>query len=104
MFASKLLCRMLIVISLIALLSGCAGFQTGRRELVTLDDSVVTANVKDALAKDPILGKYKIDVNTVSGEVILRGRVGSLQDVYHAAEVVNNVRGVHSLFNDLSEK
>ena len=106
MYKSKLLSKVLIGISLVTSLSGCETTQSQmmKRKQVHLDDAVVTAKVKESLSKDPILQKYTIAVFTVSGEVVLRGHVGSLDDVYRAAEIVNNVEGVQSLLNDLSEK
>ncbi|WP_243371848.1 BON domain-containing protein [Geotalea sp. SG265] len=105
MFKSKLLGKILIGIGLVAALSACETTQNGgNRRKVQLDDSVVTAKVKEALAKDPTLQKYDIQVQTVSGKVVLRGRVDSINDVYRAAEVVNRVEGVQFLLNDLSEK
>ena len=106
MFKSKLLSNVLIGISLVTSLSGCETIQNQmmERNIVHLDDAVVTAKVKESLSKDPILQKYTINVFTVSGQVVLRGNVGSLEDVYRAAEIVNNVEGVQSLLNDLSEK
>ena len=99
MFTSKLLGKLLIAICLVTSLSAC---ETTRN--LHLDDATVTAKVKEALSKDPTLRKYTLDVYTVSGEVVLRGHVDSIKDVYKAAEIVNKVEGVHFLLNDLSEK
>lgn len=106
MFKLKILSKVLIGVSLVTSLSGCetAKNQMMERSQVHLDDAVVTAKVRESLSKDPILQKYTIEVFTVSGEVVLRGHVGSLDDVYRAAEIVNKVEGVQSLLNDLSEK
>ena len=106
MFKSKLLGKALIGIGLVTALSGCETTQDQmmKRNQMRLDDAAVTAKVKEALSKDPTLRKYTLDVYTVSGEVVLRGHVDSLKDVYKAAEIVNKVEGVHFLLNDLSEK
>jgi osmotically-inducible protein OsmY len=103
MFKSKSLSKVLIGISLVTFLSGC---ETTQNQIMKRhqDDAVVTAKVKEALTKDPTLQKYTIDVSTVSGEVVLRGHVDSLEDVYRAAKIVNKVEGVQFLLNDLSEK
>ena len=106
MFKLRLLSKVLIGISLVTSLSGCETTQNQmmNRNQVRLDDAVVTAKVKESLSKDPTLQKYTIEVFTISGEVVLRGHVDSLEDVYRAAKIVNNVEGVQSLLNDLSEK
>jgi len=103
MFTLKLLYRVLIGIGLVASLSACAtpGELMMERKK---DDAAVTAKVKEALSKEPTLRKYTLDVYTVSGEVVLRGHVDSIKDVYKAAEIVNKVKGVQFLLNDLSEK
>jgi osmotically-inducible protein OsmY len=103
MFKSKLLRKILIGISLVTSISGCETTRNQRNQ-VHLDDAVVTAKVKEALSKDPTLQKYNIHVLTVSGEVVLKGHVDSPKDVLRAAEIVNNVEGVQSLLNDLSDK
>lgn len=67
-------------------------------------DQTVTTMVKAALANDPTLRRYIINVKTINGEVLLEGQVDSLNDVYKAAEVVNRVDGVKSLYNGLDVK
>jgi len=106
MFKSNLLSKVLIGISLVTSLSGCETTQSRmmKQNQVHLDDAVVTAKVKESLSKDPTLQKYTIEVFTMSGEVVLRGNVNSIEDVYRAAKIVNEVEGVRSLLNDLSEK
>jgi hyperosmotically inducible periplasmic protein len=106
MFKSKLIGKILLGICLVTSLSGCETTQNTQMQQNNkhLDDAAVTARVKEALSKEPTLQKYAIDVLTVSGEVVLKGHVDSLKDVLKAAEIVNKVKGVQSLLNDLSEK
>ena len=42
-----------------------------------VDDSAITASIKADMLKDPGLAALRIDVNTVKGEVTLRGEAGS---------------------------
>lgn len=102
----KVLSKILIGIGLVTALSACGTgqYQMTRQNQVHLDDAVVTAKAKESLSKDPVLKKYTIDVTTLSGEVVLRGRVDSLEDVYRAARIVNEIEGVQFLCNDLAEK
>ena len=105
MIKTNFLLKTMACVCLITAISGCQTFQSqAQKPKVHLDDAVVTAKVKEALSKDPTLQKYTIDVRTVGGEVVLKGHVGSLQDVYKASEIVNEVEGVQSLYNDLTEK
>lgn len=103
MSRSKLLSKILLGISLVTALSACATAEQMRQQRQE-QDAAITAKVKESLAQDPVLKKYSIDVLTLSGEVVLRGRVDSLEDVYRAARIVNKIKGVQSLFNDLAEK
>ena len=103
MFKSEFFSRVLIGTLLVSSISGCETVQNQMMER-HLDDSVVTAKVKESLSKDPTLQKYTLNVSTMSGKVVLSGHVDSLEDVYRAAKIVNSVEGVLFLFNDLSEK
>ncbi|RII26270.1 MAG: transporter [Geobacter sp.] len=106
MVKSNFLLKTMACICLIIALAGCETTQsrTQERSKVRLDDAVVTAKVKEALSKDPALQKYTIEVRTVGGEVALKGHVGSLQDIFKAAEIVNKIEGVDSLYNGLTDK
>ncbi len=97
---SRLVKSLVCVCSTTALL-GCAALQNqGSGQPV--DDPTITARVQAAISNDPSLRKFTISVQTVKGEVVLRGRVETQQDVTKAAEVVHSVKGVVSLYNDLT--
>ena len=69
-----------------------------------IDDSVITANVKAALAGDDLVKAYQVNVKTVKGVVQLSGFVSS-NDVQSRADVVASaVEGVVSVENDLLVK
>ncbi len=99
---SRLVKSLVCVCSIIALW-GCAAMQN-QSSGQPVDDQAITAGVQAALSKDPSLEKYMITVQTFKGEVVLRGRVDTQQDVGRAAEVVHGVKGVVSLYNDLAVK
>jgi osmotically-inducible protein OsmY len=71
MVTSKLLGKALIGIGLVISLSACAAMNNAMMAQKKVDDAAVTAKVKEALAKDPTLKKYTIDVRTISGEVVM---------------------------------
>lgn len=64
-------------------------------------DASLTAKVKTALMTAPELRSMKIDVDTQSGVVHLKGEVKSSKEKVQAEEVANKVAGVQSVVNDL---
>jgi hyperosmotically inducible protein len=103
MVSLRLQWKVLAYICLMSAFLGCATTQNQKVEQ-QLDDQTITAKVQTALSNDPSLKKFTIEVKTYHGEVVLKGKVDSLEDVYRAAEIVNPVEGVKSVFNDLDVK
>ncbi|QWF69397.1 BON domain-containing protein [Methylomonas paludis] len=69
---------------------------------VYIDDSVITAKVKEAILADAILKVGQIEVTTVNGVVKLSGKLASAQQVNKAIELVGSLKNVKSVTNDLS--
>jgi len=67
-----------------------------------LDDSVITAKVKLALARD--LPATAVSVETHRGRVLLSGFVDDEQDVRRAREIAASVRGVAKVTSGLQIK
>ena len=65
-------------------------------------DAVITTTVKAELAKDSSLSAIKINVDTDSGRVILRGTAPSAQAREHATALATGVKGVVSVDNQLT--
>ena len=65
-------------------------------------DAVITTTVKAELAKDSTLSAIKINVDTDSGRVILRGTAPSAQAREHATALATGVKGVVSVDNQLT--
>jgi hyperosmotically inducible protein len=83
--------------------TGCA--RGGRQERPEqIDDTAITAGVKAAIVREPVLKASQIDVETKKGIVQLSGYVGSPDDVAAAASVARTVKGVKSIRNDLRLK
>jgi osmotically-inducible protein OsmY len=94
--------KFLVCIGLITLFLGCAATQN--REESTgeyLDDSVITAAVKDVIFDEPTLKVFQISVETYQGIVALSGSVDSQKAVDKVGEIVRKVEGVKSIKNDL---
>jgi hyperosmotically inducible protein len=84
-------------------LAGCGG--TGSRLApAAMDDSAITAGVKQAIGRSAELKAADIDVATREGIVQLSGYVGSAENVATAASVARTVKGVKSVRNDLRLK
>lgn len=66
-----------------------------------VDDAVITAKVKSAMLEEPSLKSAEINVETFKGVVQLSGFVRSRADINKAAELVNGVKGVKSVKNDM---
>ena len=62
-----------------------------------IDDSVITATVKAAIANDSIFKASHIEVTTVNGVVKLSGTVDSEQVIGRAMEVANSQKNIKSV-------
>ena len=69
-----------------------------------IDDTVVTARVKVALMRDPLINSYDFKVDTHKGEVMLSGFVDSQEQLDRASRVMHNVEGVKSIRNYVALK
>jgi len=69
-----------------------------------VQDSVITAKVKAALLKDPVVKGTSVKVETHRGTVLLSGFVASQQEVQRAAEVAAGIGGVVSVRNGITIK
>ena len=96
--------RSLLVLLAIAVIGGCAGSRTQESTGEYVDDSAITAKVKNAILDDSSLKVFQINVETFKGVVQLSGFVNSPQVRSRAAEVASRVSGVKSVTNDLIVK
>lgn len=69
-----------------------------------MDDSAITASIKADLLKEPGLSALKIDVNTVKGEVTLKGEAASAAAKDRAGQIAAAVNGVVKVNNTISVK
>lgn len=89
-----------LVVMLVSVI-GCAGSPTKEGPGEYVDDTVITSKVKAAIFNEPTLKSAEINVETFKGIVQLSGFVSSQANIYKAAEVARNVRGVASVKNDM---
>ena len=69
-----------------------------------MDDSAITAKVKAALVKDPLVSALAVNVKTYKGVVQLSGFVNTDAEKTRAAEVAVGVYGVKTVTNSLIVK
>jgi hyperosmotically inducible protein len=67
-----------------------------------MDDSAITAKVKWAIMRDPVLETLEISVATTDGVVSLTGAVDSQQSIDRATEVAREIPAVKSVENHLT--
>jgi hyperosmotically inducible protein len=67
-----------------------------------MDDSSITAKVKWAIMRDPVLETLEISVATTDGVVSLTGAVDSQQSIDRATEVAREIPAVKSVENHLT--
>jgi hyperosmotically inducible protein len=70
----------------------------------TIDDSLVTTNVKAALVGNPITKARQINVETLRGVVQLSGFVDSKAEIDEATNVAKSISGVKDVHNELVVK
>jgi hyperosmotically inducible periplasmic protein len=69
-----------------------------------VDDTVITAKVKTALATDPVVAAHQVNVETREGVVQLAGFVDSSDQKSKASELTRRVSGVKQVDNQLEVK
>ena len=69
-----------------------------------VDDSVITAKVKTALAQDPGVEGHDVDVKTREGVVQLAGFVDNSAQKSQASDVARHIAGVKQVDNQLEVK
>ncbi|MBL6988067.1 MAG: BON domain-containing protein [Methylobacter sp.] len=67
-----------------------------------IDDTIITAKVKAAILKDPLLSASRIEVTTDKGVVKLSGTVDSEKSISRAMEVAGGQENVKSVQSDLT--
>lgn len=93
-----------IALAAAATMGGCAETSTHEATGQYVDDSVITAKVKAAIAGEPSLSVSEINVETYKGIVQLSGFVSQASDIPTATRVARGVGGVQSVKNSLQVK
>lgn len=100
-----------VVVSAVALLLITACNKTPNSETMTMPntpssvsvaDVDVTTNVKVALANEPVLKGFDIDVITTKGDVRLIGVVDNQSQIDMAIKLAKQAEGTHAIHDELS--
>jgi len=83
---------------------GCTATRTQESTGQYIDDTAITAKVKAAILNDQVLKASEINVETFKGRVQLSGFVRSRSDIDRAVSVVQGVKGVQTVANDMRVK
>ncbi len=90
-----------VVVALLAALAAYAEEPVKRSPGQYVDDKVITAKVKAALAEDPGVKALQVKVETYEGVVQLSGFVDNPDQIARAADIAKGIEGVKSVKNDL---
>lgn len=99
MFKRKSL--IVILLSLVFFVAGCAGNRTTESVGEYLDDSLITTKVKALLTKDAVVKSFDISVETFRGIVILSGFVDEKGQINRAVSIAKSVKGVKEVRSNL---
>lgn len=83
----------------LSFLSGCAS--GGRTAGEIVDDAVIVSDINKKIIKDADLSYWKINVDSVQGNVTLTGRVKTQAAADKAVAYANSTRGVKSVRSGL---
>lgn len=98
---AAILRKSLLVSFLVALLAACAMFSDRETAGQYIDDSTITAKVKEAFVADPQVSAMQVNVETMQGVVQLSGFVDSDTIRDRAVELARRVNGVKAVKNDI---
>lgn len=83
----------LLMIILSTLIAACTERQ--------VDDAMLTARIKARMTADGRVSPSRVDVDTLNGDVTLRGEVPTQEEKDAAAQVARNVEGVRSVSDQI---
>jgi osmotically-inducible protein OsmY len=89
---------------LLSLPTGCAGTATRQSTGEYVDDASVTAKVKAAFVKDPVVKAMQVDVTTFKGNVQLSGFVDTAEQKARAGQIAAGIQGVTNVTNNITVK
>lgn len=93
--------KIIAALFMAVVLAGCASTATESSTGEFIDDTVITARVKTALAKDPMVSALAVSVESFKGAVQLSGFVKTAAERDRAVKIAEDVPGVTQVFNSI---
>jgi hyperosmotically inducible periplasmic protein len=90
--------------SVATLSTGCAGTATRESTGEYIDDATISAKVKGAFVKDPLVKALDVKVDTFKGTVQLSGFVDTAEQKARAEQIAAGITGVAGVKNNISLK
>ena len=94
---------LVLVVLVQFLLAGCTSL-TGETAGQSIDDTVLTSEIKAKLGDEKLINTTRISVKTERGVVYLTGAVGTSEERDKAVSIAKNVKGVHEVVDHLAVK
>lgn len=90
------------IIGVMAALASVMGRQARKpKTKEAIEDSLITARIKAALAQDDLMKGYQVSVHTDRGIVQLSGFVDTEEYARKAEDIAHTIQGVRSIQNSL---
>jgi len=93
--------KILAVPALVLSLAACAMFEGRETTGQYVDDTAITAKIKQAYVADPHVSALQINVETMQGVVQLSGFVDSTANEKRAVRLAQQVKGVKSVQDNI---
>lgn len=93
--------RRLLTSLCLLLLVACAPTATREGTGEYVDDTLITAKVKAALAADPVAKATEVNVETFKGTVQLSGFISTPEARERAVDLARGIKGVRGVKNDM---
>ena len=101
---SSLLALLALSSGLALLPAGCSATATRESTGEYVDDSAITAKVKAAFVRDPVVKALDVKVETFTGVVQLSGFVDTPDQKGRAEQIARGMPGVQSVKNNIAIK
>ena len=97
----KTLAKLFAIPVLVVSLAACSIFEGRETTGEYVDDTTITAKVKEAYIGDPTVKAMQVNVETMQGNVQLSGFVDSVSAEQRAVQLAREVKGVKSVQDNI---
>ena len=101
MFTTKTAATFFLIPAFLLSLAACSMFEGRETAGQYVDDSTITAKVKEAFVADPQVSAMQVNVETMQGVVQLSGFVNKKSTDQRALQLAQQVKGVKSVKDNI---